>query len=73
MPESYSKALKRARRLHHQKRDVVKAKGTRSNYYISPFGLKHQAARRLYASLRHAGRSKASAARIAHYQDERMK
>jgi len=67
MPESYSKALKRAKRLHHPKRDVVKGK---RGYYIVPFGLHTAKGRRTYAGLRSAGYSKASAARIAHYVDE---
>lgn len=67
MPETRTEALRRAKRAGFPASNVVK--GSRG-YYIAPRGLKTQRAKRAYAELRSHGRSKSSAAKIAHSVDK---
>lgn len=66
MPESKAQVLKRAKRAGFPSSNVVK--GSRG-YFIAPKGLKTRRAKHTYAALRSEGRSKSSAAKIAHSVD----
>lgn len=67
MPESKAHALKRAKAAGFPASNVVKGS---DGYYIAPRGLKTSRAKHTYAELRSHGRSKESAAKIAHSVDK---
>ena len=61
MPETKSRAIKRARKLHIPTSHVIKGK---RGYYISPRGADTAKQKHMYAALRDQGYSKESSARI---------
>ena len=69
--ETKKRATRRAKRLKFPKSSVVKSK--KKGYFIAPRGITKKSAKKAYAESRARGKSKSSAAKIAHYVQKKSR